>query len=81
LRQVHKLESDLRKETQRLQERHEAQMSVKTREWERAIEEIEERYVRTQDENEDLRRKINNLERAVQELRQHAGDFDKREQR
>ena len=54
---------------------------MKTREWERTIEEIEERYIRTQDENEDLRRKITNLERSLHELRQHAGDHDKREQR
>jgi len=54
---------------------------VKTREWERTIEEIEERYIRAQDENEDLRRKITNLERSLHELRQHAGDHDKREQR
>lgn len=79
LRQVHKLEGDLRKETARLTERHNAQLTVKTREWERTIEEIEERYVRTQDENEDLRRKITNLERSLHELRQHAGDHDKRE--
>lgn len=56
-------------------------MTVKTKEWERTIEEIEERYIRTQDENEDLRRKITNLERSLHELRQHAGDHDKREQR
>jgi len=74
LRQVHKLEGDLRRETARLKERHEAQMTVKEREWERAIEEIEERYVRTQDENEDVRRKIASLERANAELRQHTGD-------
>ena len=54
---------------------------MKTREWERTIEEIEERYIRAQDENEDLRRKITNLERSLHELRQHAGDHDKREQR
>ncbi len=56
-------------------------MTVKTREWERAIEELEERYVRAQDENEDLRRKAQNLDRSLSELRQHAGDHDKREQR
>lgn len=56
-------------------------MTVKTREWERAIEELEERYVRSQDENEDLRRKAQNLDRSLSELRQHAGDHDKREQR
>lgn len=56
-------------------------MTVKTREWERAIEELEEKYVRVQDENEDLRRKAQNLDRSLSELRQHAGDHDKREQR
>ena len=64
-----------------MNERHEAEATVKAREWERAIEELEERYMRTQDENEDLRRKVTNLERALLELRQHAGDHDKREQR
>jgi predicted RNase H-like nuclease (RuvC/YqgF family) len=56
-------------------------LTVKTREWERAIEELEERYVRSQDENEDLRRKAQNLDRSLSELRQYAGDHDKREQR
>ena len=65
LRQVHKLEGELRKDTARLNERHEAQVAVKTREWERAIEELEERYMRAQDENEDLRRKITHLEKSL----------------
>jgi len=56
-------------------------MTLKTREYERSLEELEERYSRVQDENEDLRRKMSTLERSLQELKQHAGDHDKREQR
>jgi len=69
IRQIHKVEADARKEAARLQERHDSNLSSKTREFERTIEELEERLNRQQDENEDLRRKVDRLERTSWEHR------------
>jgi hypothetical protein len=43
LRQIHKIEGEARKEAQRLTEKHEGAMSTRVREYERTIEEVEDR--------------------------------------
>ena len=43
LRQIHKIEGEARKEAQRLTEKHEGAMSTRVREYERIIEEVEDR--------------------------------------
>ena len=43
LRQVQKLEADSRKEARRLQDKHEALLKARQREWERTFEEVEDK--------------------------------------
>lgn len=53
LRQVHKLESEAKKDLQRLVDKHENNVRARDRENEKAIEELEERLLRAQDEAEE----------------------------
>lgn len=53
LRQVHKLESEAKKDLQRLVDKHENNVRARDRENEKTIEELEERLLRAQDEAEE----------------------------
>lgn len=64
-----------------MSDKHEQALSVARREQERAIEELEERLTRSLDEAEDLRRKLERVERAERENRQQADAMSKREER
>jgi chromosome segregation ATPase len=81
LRQIHKIESEARKEGQRLQDKHESAIQTQRREYERSIEELEDRLTRSQDEADDLRRKAERLEKRDWEHRQAAESLGKREER
>jgi tellurite resistance protein len=69
LRQVHKLESQTKSESKRLQERYESMMHTRQRENERTLQELEEKLSRSQDESDDYRKKSERLEKQVWELK------------
>lgn len=56
-------------------------MQTLRREYERALEEMEDRLTRVQDEGDDLRRKAERLEKSDWEHRQSADMLSKREER
>ena len=53
-----------------MQDKHESALTTVKREYERALEEIEDRLTRSQDEADDLRRKCERLEKREWEHRQ-----------
>ena len=81
VRQVHKLETDGRRELDKARERADTERLSRDRDHERAVEELEDRLNRQMDENEDLRRKLERVERAAWEHRQQAESLSKREER
>ena len=81
MRQVHKLETESRRELDKAKERADTERISRDRDHERAVEELEDRLNRLMDENEDLRRKLERVERAAWEHRQQAESLSKREER
>lgn len=81
MRQVQKLETDGRREVEKVKERAETERITREREHDRALEEMDERLNRLMDENEDLRRKVERIERNAWEHRQQAETLAKREER
>jgi predicted RNase H-like nuclease (RuvC/YqgF family) len=78
---VQKVETEGRRELEKARERAETEKGTREREHERAIEEMDERVNRLMDENEDLRRKVDKLERTAWEHKQQAETLGKREER
>jgi hypothetical protein len=70
VRQVHKLETESRRELDKAKERADTERISLDRDHERAVEELEDRLNRLMDENEDLRRKLERIERTAWEHRQ-----------
>lgn len=69
IRQVQKVEGEGRRELEKARERAETERVTREREHERALEELEDRLTRLLDENEDLRRKLERVEKNAWEHR------------
>ena len=81
VRQLQKVESEARRDIQRVKERAEAERVNKEREWQRTSEEIEERMQRALDENEDMRRKVDRAAKEGWERARAQEEAAKREER
>lgn len=77
LRQIQKTESESKHEVRRLQDKYDSMLLSRQREWERKLEELEERLGRAQDESEEARRKHERLEKEKWELRKQIEDQQK----
>jgi len=67
MRIVHKAETDSKTEIRKSQLRYESQLTTRTRDMERRIEDLEDKLTNTQDENEEYRHKVERLDRTVGE--------------
>jgi colicin import membrane protein len=81
VKQVHKVESEARREAQVARDKVEAERAERVREVERVVEEYEERLARARDEAEEMRRRMDRAERAEEETRRTKEEAAKRDEK
>ena len=64
-----------------MQEKYDSMLHYRVREFERNLAEIEDKLTRSQDENDELRRKSEKIERQAWEYKHQIDDRGKREEK